>query len=238
MIETLPSDDIYVSNHTYCSLIWSLWLYNFEELDSPPFRDLEITELLQSDDQEKVDKGRYYWLQELDRKFIKEVEPTLDLFGIWFLIHWFAYALTAMLLAGYILQILMYIAQLRPCSVLYYGLIPDPAIVCPNNFSEANIIVSYVMNVVSFTLVHAYLFLYPCFHASAITKARSKLIHKISKTRWRTISTSNQSNFVQYLTAQNFALRVPLFCATIPFGFNWVYVSFFLVICGNYLKLT
>ena len=211
---------------------------NFEELDSPPFHDPEITELLQSGDQEKIDKGRYYWLQELDRKFIKEVEPTLDLFGIWFLIHWFTYALTAMLLAGYILQILMYIAQLKPISVLTYGLIPDPGFACPNDSSEPNIIESYVMNVFSFTLVHAYLFLYPCFRASAITKARSKLIHKISKTRWRTISTSNQSNFVQYLAAQNFALRVPLFCATIPFGFNWVYVSFFLVICGNYLKLT
>ena len=163
--------------------------------------------------------------QKLD-DFIKNVEFTLDRFGLWFIFHWVSFALTAMLLTGYILQILMQFAENSAEMILKGKLIPDAF-----TNSESAIIWSYALNIAFFTLLHAYLFLYPCFRASAIAAARAKLIHKISKKQWVNVTPSLQNSFVQYLTAQNFAFRVPLFCATIPFGFNWVYVSFFIAIC-------
>ena len=179
----------------------------------------------------RVDKERYRKLQKLDQDFIKKVEPTLQRFGIWFIFHWVSFALTTMLLAGYILEILMHIAENDISSLPNSTLLPDT---CTD--SESAIISLYALYIVFFTSIHAYLFLYPCFRASAIATARAKLIHKISKKRWINVTPSLQNSFIQYLTAQNFAFRVPLFCATIPFSFNWVYVSFFLTICGAYLK--
>ena len=195
-------------------------------------QDTELKGLLLSDNREKVDKGRYNWLQKMDRDFIKEVEPTLDLYGIWFIFHCIPFALTTMLLTGYILQILIYVAENSVKTILNTNLIPDAS-----TDSEPAIIWSYALNIVFFTLIHAYLFLYPCFCASAIATARTKLIHKISKKRWVNVTPSLQNSFTQYLTAQNFTFRVPLFCATISFEFNWVYVSFFIAICGTYLKI-
>ena len=63
-----------------------------------------INELFQSNDKEKVDRGRYFWLQKMDRDFIQEVKPTLDLLGVWFIIHWVMYGLTTVLLTAFILQ--------------------------------------------------------------------------------------------------------------------------------------
>ena len=192
--------------------------------------DATINELFRSGDKEKVDKGRYILLQKLDQEFIKKVAPTLDLFGLWFIFHWVSFALTTMLLTGYILEILMYIDKHGTESIKYSTLIPGTC-------TECNIVGAYILYIVFFTLIHFYLFLYPCFHASAIAAARAKLMHKISKKRWINVTPSLQNNFTQYLTAQNFAFRVPLLCATISFDFNWVYVSFFIAICAIYLEI-
>ena len=95
----------------------------------------------------------------------------------------------------------------------------------------------YVLYVVFFTLVHAYLFLYPCFRAAAIATARAIKINNISEKKWQNIPLSVQTSFVEYLKSQNFAFRVPLFCADIPIEFNWVFVSFLVPILGVYLAL-
>ena len=135
--------------------------------------DEVLKKLLQSTDKEEVGKGRYKWLQKLDQEFIKKVEPTLDLFGIWFIFHWVSFALTTMLFTGYIL---IYVAENSIKRILNTNLIPDAF-----TNSEPAIIWSYALNIVFFTLLHAYLFLYPCFRASAIAAARAKLIHKFPK---------------------------------------------------------
>ena len=204
-------------------------IYN-KEVKKGLIVDEGLKRLLESNNKEEVNEGRYICLQKLDQHFIDDVEPTLNLFGIWFIVHWVSYALTTMLLTGYILQILMHAAAGHPLASKK-DLLPNT---CTDNLKITLVYASYI---VSFTLVHAYLFLYPCFRASAIAVARAKLIHDVSTKRWENVSSSLQIKFVQYLTAQNFAFRVPLFCATIPFGFNWVYVSFFVAICGMYLRM-
>ena len=87
--------------------------------------DADLIDLLQSTNSEKIDKGRYIWLQKMDQEFIKKVEPTLNLFGIWFIFHWVSFALTTMLLTGYILQILMHFAENSAEMILKGKLIPD-----------------------------------------------------------------------------------------------------------------
>ena len=207
----------------------------FPEKNESDYRD--IKELLQTKIQEsnsefgkflqleKIDRGRYYLLQKMDQNFINQVKPILELLGIWFVFHWTLYALTTVLLSAFIVEIIVDILKFDFQSV--DDLLPN---------GKVGTLAPYCIYVVFFTLVHAYLFLYPCFRAAAIATARAKMISVISKTRWLSISLSVQNNFVQYLTSQNFAFRVPLFCVSIPIGFNWVFVSFFVPVLGAYLS--
>ena len=174
---------------------------------------------------EKVDRDNYYKLQEKDQEFIRKVKPTLDLFGVWFIFHWIAYAITTMLLSAFIVQVIIDTIRYNIQSV--NNMMPK---------TETDTTAPYVCYVVFFTLVHAFLFLYPCFRAAAIATARAKLIATISNQQWENVSVPIQTNFVRYLTSQNFAFRVSLFCTNISFGFNWVFVSFFIAICGAYLR--
>ena len=184
-----------------------------------------ILPLLQSDDKEMLDRGSYHWLQKMDQNIIEQVKPILKLFGYWFIFHWTFFALTTMLLSAFLVEIIIQVIKYNFNSVDHF--LPK---------YEVDTKAPYVLYVIFFTLVHAYLFLYPCFRAAAIATARSKMIYDISKKLWTKIPLSIQSNFVQYLTSENFAFRVPLFCANIAFGFNWVYVSFFIAILGAYMK--
>ena len=130
-----------------------------------------------------------------------------------------------MLLSAFIVQVII--------DVIWYN------IQSVNNMlpkTEMDTTAQYICYVVFFTLIHAFLFLYPCFRAAAIATARAKLIATISNQQWKNVSVPIQTNFVQYLTSQNFAFRVSLFCTNISFGFNWVFVSFFIAICGAYLR--
>ena len=113
--------------------------------------DADLANLINSDDREEVDRGRYYWLQKLDQNFIQQVKPILDLFGVWFIFHWTLYALTTVLLSAFIIQIITEFLQYNLKSVNSF---------LPNG--EADTKAPYVLYVVFFTLVHAYLFLYPC----------------------------------------------------------------------------
>ena len=85
--------------------------------------DPELQNLLLSSESDKIDKGRYYWLQKIDQKYIDDVKPTLDLFGHWFVVHWFSYALTTVLLSAVIVQVVIDIVGYNIGSV--NSLIPD-----------------------------------------------------------------------------------------------------------------
>ena len=143
---------------------------------------------------EKEDRKKYHKLREIDQEFIDKVKPTLDLFGYWFIFHWIAYAVTTMLLSAFIVQVIIDVIRYNVNSV--NNMIPETVTDTKS---------PYVSYVVFFTLVHAYLFLYPCFRAAAIATARAELIAKISKQKWESVSVQVQTNFVQYLTSQNFA---------------------------------
>ena len=177
---------------------------------------------------EKVDRENFHQLQKIDKEFIDRVKSILYLFGVWFIFHWSFYALTTVLLSAFIIEIIIKIIQNDLNSAHSY--LPD---------GEAETRAPYILYVLFFTLVNGYLFLYPCFRAAAIATARAKMINKISEKQWANIHipVSIQTSFVQYLTSKNFAFQVPLFCASIPIGFDWVFVSFFVPVLGAYLAL-
>ena len=79
---------------------------DFDQVDFPEHShnvyvqdDKMIHELIESKDKEKVDKGRYYWLQKIDQEFIHHVQPTLALLGVWFIFHWILYTITTAITA-------------------------------------------------------------------------------------------------------------------------------------------
>ena len=152
--------------------------------------DMKIIELLESNDKEKINRARFYWLQKMDKDFIKEVKPTLDLLGVWFLVHWVMYALTTVLLTAFVLENILDIARIRINSIDH--LMPNPNIELP-----------YILYLVFFTLIHAYLFLYPCFQAASIAAARTKFINTIYNQQWNNIPLGIENNFINYLKTQN-----------------------------------
>ena len=149
---------------------------------------------------EGIDREHYSKLLKRDRKFIKKVKRTLDFFGIWFVSHWTLYALTTVLLSAFIVETIVDILQYDFQSV--DDLLPN---------SKVGTRASYCVYVVFFTLVHAYLFLYPCFRAAAIATARAKLISTISKKQWETFF--SQFRPASSSTSHQITFQVPLgFC--------------------------
>ena len=183
-----------------------------------------INELFQSNDKKKVDRARYFWLQKMDKDFIDQVKPTLDLLGVWFLVHWVMYALTTVLLTAFVLQNFLDIARNSITSM--------------DHLLPKNLETPYFLYLCFFTVFHAYLFLYPCFRAASIAAARTKFISTVFGKQWLHVPIGIENNFIHYLKTQEFAFRVPLFCASITFEFNWVYVALILAICGSYLNFT
>ena len=171
--------------------------------------DAGLSQLIQSNDKEKVDRGHYFWLQKMDQEFIKQVRPTLFLFGRWFIFH---YTLTTVLFSASIIQFIIDISRYNIYSRLL------------------NIDLNYLYCVLSFTMIHLFLVLYPLCRAVSIATARMNLINTISKKRWTNIPLSIQSNFIQYLTSESFTFQAPVFNTLVVVNIKWVYLTILLII--------
>ena len=173
----------------------------------------------------QVDMECYYKLQKIDQEFIDRVKPTLDLYGVWFIFHWIFYSLTSVLDSAVIVELLLHVVSYRISAT-------DELVPSTNAAIEA----PYILYIVFFTLLHTYLFLYPCFRAAAIASARQKLISTIAKKKWCHISLAVQGNFVEYLKLQKFGFKVSVFCTEIPCDLGLAFVSLFITVCGGFLK--
>ena len=189
---------------------------------------VDIKELLQSQDKGKQEMGRYYLLQNIDRKFIDRVKPILDLFGYWFIIHWVLYGLSTVLLTASVVELVVDVFELSPAYKV--------AKVVPIKDEHAGLKSDYIVYVVFYTLEHAYLFIYPCFRAASIAAAREKQIFAVSKKYWNHIPLKIKGHFIQYLCLQNFSFKAPILCTNVSFGFNWAFVSLFIAVCGGFSK--
>ena len=185
-------------------------------------KEENLKQLLDSQDNEEVNKGRYYLLQKIDQKFIDEVKPTLELYGVWFIFHWILHSLTSVLLSAVIVELTIDVVgdHVNKTNALL------PSTMRP----------LYVPYIAFCMLIHTYLFLYPCFRAASIASARDKMIKNISKRHWRHIPLAVKEDYTQYLKSQNFGFKVSIFCADISCGFSLAFVSLFIAVCGGFLN--
>ena len=93
-----------------------------------------------------------YLLQNIYLNFIKQVKPTLDLLGYWFIAHWLLHALTTVLLGAVVIELVVHPLQYKMIKV-------DEII----NIEDNDLKAAYLVYIIFFTLEHAYLFVYPCF---------------------------------------------------------------------------
>ena len=184
--------------------------------------EVNLKDLLTSQDNEKVNKGRFYLLQKIDQNFIDEVKPTLELYGIWFIFHWILHSLTSVLLSAVTVELII--------DAVSDHLNKTDAVL-PSATRPL-----YAPYFTFCMLIHVYLFLYPCFRAASIASAREKLISNISKKQWRRIPLAIKEQYTQYLKSQNFGFKVSIFCADISCGFSLAFVSLFIAVCGGFLS--
>ena len=193
---------------------------DFDQVDFPEHShnvyvqdDKMIHELIESKDKEKVDKGRYYWLQKIDQEFIQQVQPTLALLGVWFIFHWILYTITTALASAALIENIYFVMfNFRSKGMLVLDAQP------------------LVVSSISFTLIHLSLFFHPIYYAALIASARTNMIDTVSKKRWLNIPLSVQSSFVQYLSSKNFAFKVSIFGAQVTVDTKWIYLTFLIII--------
>ena len=186
----------------------------------------QIKEMLESGNEAERNNGQYYLLQNIYLDFVKQVKPTLDLLGYWFIAHWLLHALTTVLLSAVVVELVVHPLQYKMIEV-------DKII----NIEDDGLKAAYLVYLIFFALEHAYLFVYPCFRAASVAVARVKLTNAVLKKRWRHISLYVTNSFVQYLTSQNFAFKVSIFCAELSFGLSMACVSLILALYGGLIKL-
>ena len=195
---------------------------DFDQVDFPEQNhniqvrnDAGISRLIQSNDKDNVDRGRYFWLQKMDQEFIKQVKPTLILFGWWFIFHWVLYTLTTVLLSASMIEYITKLAQynIHTKESFIKGIEP-----------------MYFLFIVPITLIHLYLVFNPLWCAVSIANARTNLINTVSKKRWANIPLSIQSNFIHYLTSENFIFRACVYDVNVPVDMKWVYLTILLII--------
>ena len=197
----------------------------FERYMSESDREM-LKEFLVSKNEAKRNNGQYYLLQNIYLDFVKQVKPTLDLLGYWFIAHWLLHALTTVVLSAVVIELVVNPLQYKMKKV-------DEII----NIEDKGLKAAYLVYIIFFALEHAYLFVYPCFRAASVAVARVKLTNAVLKKRWRYISIYVTNSFVQYLTSQNFAFKVSIFCAELSFGLSMACVSLILALYGGLIKL-
>ena len=164
-------------------------------------------------------------LIEKDDDFTKMGQDTLNLFEIWFTIHWVSYIVTSFF------SIVLFLGILENKIEPRFSNIPDKAL----GFIDSEFAV-----ITLFTVQHCFLFLYPCFKAAAVTVGREKLIKKINAHRLEghPLTLERKQLYIQYLENKKFGFRISFFCARIPFGFNIAYISIFIGLMSMLIKFS
>ena len=160
------------------------------------------------------------YLKQRDKHFISVATKTLQCLQFWFCLHW----------GFYIISSLLSIALVPEAVLLTIkGTIPhtQPGV----HFSSLeNIFLAL------FAISNSFMFLYPCFRAASITKARKKLISDIVCAN-TSISDHLKNQYVKYLKAQKFCFRLNILCTNITFSVNIAYISICIGLLGVLVSL-
>ena len=194
--------------------------------DKKKLKSEDLKKWLKSNSKDIKEKGQYYLFQSTYRSVVEKVKPTLNLLGYWFIAHWLLHALTTVLLSSVIIELVVNLLQYKATKA-------DEMI----DIDDGGLKFLYVTYLVFFALEHAFLFFYPCFRASSIASTHMKLVKEVLNKQWEYVSLSVITKFVQYLTSQNFAFKVSVFCVELTFGLSMACVSLILALYGGLIKL-
>ena len=180
--------------------------------------------LLNSSPQQKDEEALLY-LQQRDNEFVNLAVKTLNMFELWFFIHWILYIVSSFLSVSLLLDAI----QLTIKATLPY---PQPGV----HFHALEMIFLTL-----FATSNCIFFLYPCLRAAAVTEARKKLIQRINRScsvDYPNIPTNLKKEFISFLKGQKFGFRLHILCAHIFFSLNIAYISIFISLLAILIRLS
>ncbi len=165
-------------------------------------------------------------LKEMDKRYTLLLRNSLGPYSVWFTIHWILYTVSSFMAIAYVAdQIIM---------ELYGTELADKK--CHGEYNlDCQLKLVYS---IFFALEHCMLFLYPCFRAASVTRARAKMIKYVSNADWPKITDQDKNAFITYLKDQNASFKISILCAELTFGFNMAYLSIFIGVLGVVMKLS
>ena len=121
-------------------------------------------------EEEKLQQRRIDHMKMIDQWHIGQANASIKPYGYWFAAHWLLYTITAFMTIALFAEIV--------ANNIYS---PEPWLGNRRKLEGT----AYIF---LFMLEHIILFLYPCFRAAQITKARVSLIKKVSRHSWKHLS--------------------------------------------------
>lgn len=175
------------------------------------------------------DKLQLYLLQAVDRYYVQALKTNMRPLGLWFVVHWLLYTLTAIMSIAYFLET---VVQQRHYSAI------NPQCLLENIWYHVPLVCHlYKCYLFFYAFQHVILSLYPCFRAAKMTTSRAKLIKKVSEARWTNISELTKGRFVSHLEAEKANFKIYLLCAEISFSPDIAILSIIIGILGIIIKL-
>ncbi len=165
-------------------------------------------------------------LKKTDQKYCMLLRNSLKPYGAWFAVHWLLYTVTSFMGIAYVAdQIIMELYGTEPGDKKCHGY---------HDF-DCQLGISYS---IFFALEHCILFIYPCFRAASVTRARSNMIKYVSNLDLPNITSQEKEAFLSYLRDQKASFKISILCAELPFGFSLAILSLFIGILGVVMKLS
>ena len=165
-------------------------------------------------------------LKKMDQRYNLLLKNSLSPFGTWFFIHWAMYMVTAFMSITYVIN---------EITMEQYGKEEQEIICCLKNDTDCKLYLFYTF---FFTVYHCILFIYPCFRAASVTRARKNMIKHVSNETWKKVSLAEKEAFITYLKDQNASFKISILCTRLTFGFELAFLSMIIGILGVVTKLS
>uniref|UniRef100_A0A1X7UL87 Gustatory receptor n=1 Tax=Amphimedon queenslandica TaxID=400682 RepID=A0A1X7UL87_AMPQE len=156
-----------------------------------------------------------------DKTFLKRATKALSIFQFWFFIHWIFYIVTSFLMIALSIEaILLHIraTQHHIQPGVHFSVYEIPLLII---WSISNVL----------------MFIYPCFQAASITRARKKYIRHLMRDYAKTDQKEKVDSYVKYLQSRDFGFRLNIACIHIPFNLNVAYTSILIGVFGIVLSV-
>jgi hypothetical protein len=157
------------------------------------------------------EKKLQIYLKSRYQDFANVAKNTLQIFQVWFLVHWVFYVITCFMTVGLFIESVLMTLRDRQ-SHLKDGIpFQDWEWIFLALLSASNLL----------------MFIYPCLRAAAITQASKRLINRITKEsyKFKNLPDGLLEDFVSYLEKRKYTFRLSVCCCSIPFSLNIAYIS-------------